>query len=76
MRAVALAVVGAMADLPCTASGRIHDDPEDPMPCWERTTSLWEFPAEAADAFIGALGPESRSPLANVETGHLASPSS
>ncbi|MFI5613248.1 FAD-binding oxidoreductase [Amycolatopsis sp. NPDC051903] len=72
MRAVAPAVLDAMADLPYPASRRIHNDPEDPMPYWDRTTSLREFPAGAADAFVAVLGPESGSPLANVEIRYLA----
>ncbi|MET7995697.1 BBE domain-containing protein [Amycolatopsis sp. NPDC005232] len=72
MRAVAPVVVDAVAELPYTDSRRIHNDPEAPMPYWDRTTSLREFPAEAADAFVAVLGPESGSPLANVEIRHLA----
>lgn len=67
MRAAAPAVLDAVSELPYTASRRIHNDPEDPMPYWDRTTSLRALPAEAVDAFVEVLGPESGSPLVNVE---------
>ncbi|WIX83630.1 FAD-binding protein [Amycolatopsis carbonis] len=71
MRAVEPAVLDAMSELPYTASRRIHNDPEDPMPYWDRTTSLREFSAEAVEAFVGVLGPESGSQLVNVEIRYL-----
>jgi FAD/FMN-containing dehydrogenase len=71
MRAVAPAILNGVSDLPYTAARVVHNDPVDPMPYWDRTTSLREFPAEAADAFVKILGPESGSPLVNVEIRHL-----
>jgi FAD/FMN-containing dehydrogenase len=72
MRAVAPAVLDAVSDLPYTAVRHVHNDPEHPMPYWDRTTSLREFPAAAVDAFVEVLGPQSGSPLVNVEIRHLS----
>jgi FAD/FMN-containing dehydrogenase len=70
MREVAPVVFDTMADIPYTAAGTIHSDPVDPVPYWDRTTSLNDFPAEAVDAFVAATGPDSGSALTNVEIRH------
>jgi len=72
LRAVAPAVLDTVADMPYTAVRRIHSDPVGPIPYWDRTTTLRDFPAEAADAFVEVLGPDSDSPLVNVEIRYLA----
>lgn len=72
MRAVAPVLLDTVADTSYSQTGHIHNDPVDPMPYWDRTTSLLEFPAEAADAFVKVLGPDSGSPLVSVEIRYLA----
>lgn len=59
---VLLSQVGA---LPVTAIDRIHQDPRDPMPVWERGALLERLTAEAVDALVAATG--QGGPLAMVE---------
>jgi hypothetical protein len=67
MRAAAPALIDTVGEMPYTAMGAIHMDPPTPMPYYDRTTMLREFPAEAADKLVELLGPESDSPLVSVE---------
>lgn len=71
MRSTAPALIDAVADMPITASGAIHNDPVDPAPYWDRVTTLRELPAEAVDALIGVVGPDSGCELVSVEIRHL-----
>lgn len=71
LRAVAPSLIDTVAEMPYTSVPQIHNDPTGQIPYWDRTTSLREFPAEAADTFIEVLGPDSGSPLVNVEIRHL-----
>ncbi len=61
---VLLSGVGA---LPVTAIDAIHQDPQDPLPAWERGALLSALTAEAVDRLLQTAGPESGSPLAMVE---------
>jgi hypothetical protein len=45
----------------------IHSDPTDPMPYYDRTTSLRELTADTVDALIEVTGPDSDCPLVTVE---------
>ncbi|MDX3237354.1 FAD-binding protein [Streptomyces sp. ME03-5709C] len=67
LRAAAPALIDTLGDMPYTAMGALHMDPPTPMPYFDRTTMLREFPAEAADKLVALLGPDSDSPLASVE---------
>ncbi|MDX3240044.1 FAD-binding oxidoreductase [Streptomyces sp. ME03-5709C] len=67
LRAAAPALIDAVGEMPYTAMGALHMDPPTPMPYYDRTTMLREFPAEAADKLIELLGPESDCPLVSVE---------
>jgi len=53
--------------MPLTEMGTIHADLVDPLPYWDRQTSLRELPAEAVDALVGAVGPDSGCELLHVE---------
>ncbi|MFE0631645.1 FAD-binding oxidoreductase [Streptomyces sp. NPDC058864] len=67
LRAAAPVLVDTVGEMPYTAMGAIHMDPPTPMPYYDRTTMLREFPAEAADTLVELLGPGSGSPLVSVE---------
>lgn len=67
MRAVAPALADTVGPMPFTAVDAVHQDPVDPMPMWERGTTLRELPAEAVDAVLAAAGPEVDVPLAIAE---------
>src|SRR5436190_6105027 len=57
--------------MPPDALGYIHMDPEDPVPALSGHQMLNDLPAEAVDAFVGAAGPDSGSPLLSVEIRQL-----
>lgn len=71
MRGLAPAVLDTVGEMAFTATASIHNDPVDPLPYRDRSTSLRELPAEAVDAFVAATGPGSRCSLASVEIRHL-----
>jgi hypothetical protein len=47
--------------------GRVHMDPEDPVPALDDHTLLGPLPPEAIDAFVDAVGPDSGSTLVSAE---------
>ncbi|GAA2549382.1 FAD-binding oxidoreductase [Pseudonocardia hydrocarbonoxydans] len=71
MRAAAPAVMDLVAEMPYAAVDSIHMDPTDPMPTWERGTTLRELPAAAVDELLAIAGPDVEVPLIMVELRHL-----
>jgi FAD/FMN-containing dehydrogenase len=67
MRGCAPVLLDAVAEMDYADVAGIHRDPPEPMPYYDRTTSLREFSAETAAAFIDVTGPDSGCPLATVE---------
>jgi len=67
LRAVAPAVLDTVADMPYTAVGSIHSDPQQPVPFYERGIMLREFPAQAQDKLVELVGPDSGSTLTIAE---------
>jgi FAD/FMN-containing dehydrogenase len=59
LRAAAPALLDTVADMPYTAVGSIYDEPTDPLPYYERSIMLREFPAEAQDKLVELVGPDS-----------------
>jgi FAD/FMN-containing dehydrogenase len=59
LRAVAPAVLDTVADMPYTAVASIHDEPSEPLPYYERSIMLRDFPSEAQDMLVNLLGPNS-----------------
>jgi hypothetical protein len=59
LRAVAPAILDTVADMPYTAVASIHNEPIEPLPYYERSIMLREFPAEAQDKLVELVGPES-----------------
>lgn len=59
LRAVAPAVLDTVAEMPYTAVASIHDEPTEPLPYYERSIMLREFPAEAQDKLVELVGPDS-----------------
>jgi hypothetical protein len=47
--------------------GRVHMDPEDPVPAFDDHALLGPLPAEAIDAFVDAVGPDSGSTMVVAE---------
>lgn len=61
---VLLPMVGSM---PYSQADRIHQDPTEPLPAWERGRLVRELTAEAVDALLAVAGPQVESPLLMVE---------
>jgi FAD/FMN-containing dehydrogenase len=59
LRAVAPAVLDTLADMPYSEVASIHDEPAEPLPYYERSIMLREFPAEALDKLVELVGPDS-----------------
>jgi hypothetical protein len=67
IRAAAPPVLDMIAMRPYTESPLIHLDPPEPLPYYDRTTTLREFSAKALDTLVEFAGPESANPLVNIE---------
>jgi FAD/FMN-containing dehydrogenase len=59
--------IDTFAVMPASALTRLHQDPEDPVPALGNGSLLAEGPAEAIDAFVDAVGPDSGSTLLSAE---------
>lgn len=57
--------------IPPTELAAIHMDPPEPVPGAGDGMSLADFPGEAIDAMVGAVGPGTDSPLVSIEVRHL-----
>lgn len=71
MRAVAPPLIDTLADMPYTAIDAIHQDPEHPMPAYERNVLLRELTPDAIDILLARVGPEVTSPISLCEIRHL-----
>ncbi|GAB7046207.1 FAD-binding oxidoreductase [Catenuloplanes indicus] len=71
VRAAATPLIDAVAEMPYTAFAAIHADPVDPIPAYETSALLRDFPAEAADALIAAAGPGVDTPVLVIEVRQL-----
>ncbi|TCK26673.1 FAD-binding oxidoreductase [Pseudonocardia endophytica] len=67
MRAVAEPIMDLVDEMPYAAVDAVHMDPQSPMPCWDRGTTLSSLPAEAVEEILAEAGPDSSSPLVLVE---------
>ena len=63
MRAVAEPIMDLVDEMPYAAVDAVHMDPQSPMPCWDKGTTLSSLPAEAVDTILAEAGPDSSSPL-------------
>ncbi|MDH2426879.1 FAD-binding oxidoreductase [Sphaerisporangium sp. TRM90804] len=71
LRATAPRIIDAVAEMPYTAMAAIHADPVDPLPVYETSALLRDFPREAADALIAAAGPDADTPALMIEIRQL-----
>jgi FAD/FMN-containing dehydrogenase len=71
LRAAAPTLIDTVAEMPYTAVAAIHADPVDPVPAYEISSLLDDFPQEAADALIAAAGPDVDTPALVVEIRQL-----
>lgn len=59
LRAAAPAIVDTVAEMPYAAVASIHNEPTTPLPYYERSCMLREFPAQAQDKLVELVGPDS-----------------
>ncbi|MGI5521743.1 FAD-binding oxidoreductase [Micromonospora sp. CA-259024] len=71
LRAAAPSIIDTVAEMPYAAVGSIHADPPAPIPVYDRSALLREFPAEAVDAIVELAGSGADCPLVLVEIRHL-----
>ena len=71
LREVAPVLLDGVEEMPFTDWGRIHSDPEGPIPAYERTGLLGELPDRAIETMIALAGAGSDSPMALVEVRQL-----
>jgi len=71
LREAAPRVIDAVRDMPYTEIAAIHADPVDPVPAYEISTLLRDFPDEAVSALLAAAGPEAETPALMVEIRQL-----
>ncbi|MCX7522616.1 FAD-binding oxidoreductase [Microbacterium sp. STN6] len=71
LREAASVYIDAVAEIPYTAVGTIHNDPEQGMPTWIYGTMLTGLDHDAISAFLEHVGPSSGSPFMIAELRHL-----
>ncbi|SNT64623.1 FAD/FMN-containing dehydrogenase [Asanoa hainanensis] len=71
LRAAAPALADTVAEMPYTEIAAIHQDPLDPVPTYEMSTLLSDFPAAAEQALIDVAGPGVDTPAAMIEIRQL-----
>ncbi|OBH53629.1 FAD-binding oxidoreductase [Mycobacterium sp. E2479] len=59
LRAIAPAIMDTVAEMPYSDVASIHSEPTKPLPYYERSIMLREFPAEAQDELVALVGPDS-----------------
>jgi hypothetical protein len=67
IRAVTTPLIDGVQLRPYTENALIHLDPPDPVPYYDRTTTLKALSPAALDKFIELTGPDSDCPLTSVE---------
>lgn len=71
MRAMAPALLDNLGDLPYTAVDAIYQDPDHPLPVYERVALLPTLPAEAVDRCLALAGPQADTPVLLAELRQL-----
>lgn len=71
LRAAAPALIDTVAVTPYSAIASVHCDPADPLPVWDTSCLLTEFPTDAVDALLAVAGPGNEVPLIVTEVRRL-----
>jgi FAD binding domain len=71
LRALGEPIMDTFATIPSSQLVTVAMDPEEPVPALGHHALLRELPDPAIDAFVGAAGPESGSPLLLADIRHL-----
>ncbi|NMO55247.1 FAD-binding oxidoreductase [Actinoplanes sp. TBRC 11911] len=67
IREAAPVLIDAVQTLPYRQNALIHLDPTEPIPYYDRTTTLREITPEVVDALVAFAGPGSGNPLLSIE---------
>jgi FAD/FMN-containing dehydrogenase len=67
LRAVAPAIFDTVADMPYSEVASIHSEPTEPVPYYERSIMLREFPTQAQEKLVELVGPNSQTGLCIAE---------
>lgn len=67
LRAGAPTILDTVAEMPYTLVASIHSEPTEPLPYYERSITLREFPAEAQDTLVELVGPDSDTTMSIAE---------
>jgi FAD/FMN-containing dehydrogenase len=59
LREAAPTILDTVAEMPYALVASIHNEPTEPLPYYERSIMLREFPAEAQDKLVELVGPDS-----------------
>ncbi len=71
MRAVAPAIVDLVGEMPYTAIDSVHQDPDHPVPAYERGMLLSSLNDVVIDQVLSVAGPGVQTPVMIVEIRHL-----
>jgi hypothetical protein len=71
LRNIGEPIMDTFARMPVSGLGRIHMDPEPPVPILGHAVLIRELTNEGIDAFFERVGPEAGSPLLLAELAHL-----
>ncbi len=71
LREIGEPIMDTFDQIPAAGLGKIHMDPEQPVPALGNHATIRELPDEAIDAFVAYAGPESGSPLLLAELRQL-----
>jgi len=71
LREIGEPIMDTFDQIPTAGLGKIHMDPEQPVPGLGNHATIRELPDEAIDAFVAFAGPESGSPLLLAELRQL-----
>ncbi|MEU4160764.1 FAD-binding oxidoreductase [Actinoplanes sp. NPDC026670] len=71
LREAAPALIDDVTEKPYPMIAAIHADPVDPLPTYEVSAELGDFPHEAADALLAVAGPDADIPVLMIEVRQL-----
>ncbi|MEO6827398.1 MAG: FAD-binding oxidoreductase, partial [Microbacteriaceae bacterium] len=71
LRAAAPVYLDLIGELPASAVGQIHNDPDQPMPVWDRGMFLTSIDQDFVSALLPLIGPATEVPLILAEIRHL-----
>ncbi|HET6295791.1 MAG TPA: FAD-binding oxidoreductase [Kribbella sp.] len=71
IRAVAPALIDAVAEMQAAQIATIHNDPTDPGPGWDRGMLLNQIDNDFAAALLEGVGPDKELPVVAIELRHL-----